>query len=61
MEIFAFGSVLYELETYHDPYPDLEDCAVEQRYKAGLWPEDTDFIRLWSLLFENAGREDIGI
>lgn len=41
MEIFAFESVLYELETGHVPQPSLEDCAVERLYKAGMWPENT--------------------
>lgn len=37
-EIFAFGCVLYEIETGHVPYPDLEYHEVDERYKTNNFP-----------------------
>lgn len=39
LEIFAFGSVLYEIEMGHHPYPGLTNTEVEERYHARNFPE----------------------
>ncbi|KAI1941327.1 hypothetical protein LOZ66_001843 [Ophidiomyces ophidiicola] len=38
-DFFAFGSVLYNLITSKDPYPDLEDHEVVQLYNSGTFPD----------------------
>jgi protein kinase-like protein len=44
-DIFALGSVVYELATGHLPYAELQDSQVTQRFDMHKWPED-----LWSIM-----------
>ncbi|KAI1966922.1 hypothetical protein LOZ58_000412, partial [Ophidiomyces ophidiicola] len=60
-EIFAFGSLLYEIETTHHTYPEKSDREVELLYKAGIFPDARHMIlgqvihRCWMMEYRNVG------
>ncbi|KAI1979449.1 hypothetical protein LOZ53_000661 [Ophidiomyces ophidiicola] len=60
-EIFAFGSLLYEIETTHHPYPEKSDREVELLYKVGIFPDARHMIlgqvihRCWMMEYRNVG------
>ncbi len=57
-EIFAMGSVFYEIATAHSAYPDKELCEVKLLYAAGKFPETGHLLvgpiiqKCWEMQFE---------
>ncbi|KAL7933604.1 kinase-like domain-containing protein [Trichoderma chlorosporum] len=43
-ELFAFGSLLYEVETTYEPYHDKNDGELEELYGMGQYPDTTHLI-----------------
>ncbi|KMU88563.1 hypothetical protein CIHG_06363 [Coccidioides immitis H538.4] len=50
-EIFAMGSILYEISTGRKPYHDKTDSAVEKLYLAAQFP-DTDHLQLGPVIWK---------
>ncbi|EGD85411.1 serine/threonine protein kinase [Trichophyton rubrum D6] len=44
MELFAVGTVLYEMSTIYKPYQDKGDSEVEKLYLKGLFPDTTGML-----------------
>ena len=40
-DLFALGSVLYYIQTGHEPYHDIAENEAQDRFKAGIFPETT--------------------
>ncbi|KAF2013566.1 kinase-like protein [Aaosphaeria arxii CBS 175.79] len=59
-DIFALGTLMYTIMLGVEPYPDLSDAEVEDRYRRQDFPDTHDIIcgntilRCWTGEFENA-------
>lgn len=42
MEVFAVGSLIYEISTGKRPYDDIEDDEVESLFRQGVFPGTAD-------------------
>ena len=43
-DLFAVGSTIYEIFMGHEPFPELEDEKIEERYRAGQFPDLSECI-----------------
>jgi serine/threonine protein kinase len=66
-ELFALGSMLYEIETANEPYPDKNEQELEELFKADKYP-DTDKLILgmvitncWMAQYEDASEAVVDI
>lgn len=55
-ELFAFGSMLYEMETTNEPYPEKEDSELERLSGADLYP-DTSELTLGTVIWNRCMRK----
>jgi len=49
-ELFALGSLLYEIETGQKPFEDLSDEEVQRKYGAGDFPAEVSDLKLGALI-----------
>jgi len=60
-EMFALGSMLYEIETTRQPYHDKSDEDIEDLFRAGEFPDTSGLIlgavisKLWRMGYEDVG------
>jgi serine/threonine protein kinase len=60
-ELFALGSMLYEIETTGKPYPDKNDGELEELFKAAKYPDTGELVlgevitSCWMAQYKDAG------
>ncbi len=59
-ELFALGSLLYEMETTYQAFHDKNDGELEELFKAGQFPTTDDLLlgdvmnKYWAVAYSNA-------
>jgi len=49
-EIFALGSLLYEINSGNKPFEELSDDEVQLRFSNGDFPDDVKSLQLWPII-----------
>jgi len=66
-ELFALGSMLYEIETTNEPYPDKNEQELEELFKAAKYPDTSKLIlgtvitKCWMAQYEDASEAVVDI
>jgi hypothetical protein len=66
-ELFALGSMLYEIETTNKPYPDKNDGELEELFKADKYPDTGKLIlgevitKCWMAQYKDASEAIVDI
>jgi serine/threonine protein kinase len=66
-ELFALGSMLYEIETTYKPYPDKNDQELEELFKVDKFPDTSELIlgkvvtKCWMAQYKDASEVVVDI